>query len=70
MGCCVHNYTSLQEEAPESSEIEDLQHLEKIKTQTTADIFGADSSSSVVVLEVIQDSSVKDKTNSARISLF
>jgi hypothetical protein len=70
MGCCIGSHASVIAEVTELSEKEQDDYLGKLKTHTTNDYFGIDSSSSVIVLEVIQDFSVNSQVTSARISLI
>lgn len=70
MGCCITSTTKLGEAVFEISELEDYEEVEKHRTHKMRDLWQLDSSSSVIVLEVVQDTSMNSQKTSARFSLF
>ena len=72
MGCCINSNANCQEVFFEiSCGIEDKEEMsDKIRTQSTSDLFQLNNSASIIVLEVLQNVSVGSGVMSARISLF
>jgi len=70
MGCCINSSTKLGEAVFDLSELEDYEEVEKRRTHKMRDLWQLDSSSSIIVLEVVQDTSMNSQMTSARISLF
>lgn len=70
MGCCYSSSTKLGDDVFENSSLEDFENLPNLRTHKLKDSWLLDSSGSVIVLEVIQNTSMNSQLTSARISLF
>lgn len=70
MGCCISPSTKLGEDVFEMSSLGDFENLSNLRTHKLKDSWLLDSSGSIIVLEVIQNTSMNSQVTSARISLF
>jgi hypothetical protein len=72
MGACIAAQNICQEPCIEILDFSDDKddNNEKIKTQSTSDLFQNNNSASIIVLEVLQNVSFGSELMTARISLF